>query len=74
MVLVDEGDDLLVALVESVVSVVTESKPGFVVLLVSKELVLVEMWLVVESDVDLLEVLPVSFNISVRRSISQMLK
>ena len=52
----------------------TESKPGFVVLLVSKELVLVEMWLVVESDVDLLEVLPVSFNISVRRSISQMLK
>ena len=72
MILVDEDDDLLVAFVESVVSVVTE--PGFVVLLVSKELVLVEARLVVESDVNLLEVLPVSFNISVRRYISQLLK
>ena len=72
MILVDEDDDLLVAFVESVVSVVTE--PGFVVLLVSKEFVLVKAWLVVESDVNLLEVFPVNFNISVRRYIGQMLK
>ena len=65
-------ENLLVMFVESVVSVVTE--PGFVVLLVSKELVLVEARLVMESDVNLLEVLPVSFNISVRRYISQLLK
>ena len=64
-------ENLLVMFVESVVSVVTE--PGFVVLLVSKELVLVEARLVVESDVDLLEVFPVSFNISVRRYIGQLL-
>ena len=74
MVPVDEDDDLLVMFVESVVSVVTESKPGFVVLLVSKELVLVEARFVVESDVDLLEVFPVNFKISVRRYIGQMLK
>ena len=72
MVPVDEDDDLLVMFVESVVSVVTE--PGFVVLLVSKELVLVEARFVVESDVDLLEVFPVNFKISVRRYIGQMLK
>ena len=64
-------ENLLVMFVESVVSVVTE--PGFVVLLVSKELVLVEARFVVESDVDLLEVFPVSFNISVRRYIGQLL-
>ena len=64
--------DLLVAFVESVVSVVTE--PGFVVLLVSKELVLVEARLVVESDVNLLEVFPVNFNINVRRYIGKQLE